>query len=133
MKHVLLVDDDVLVLKATRRLLDMLGFEVTATTNGHNALQLLEDRPHGFDLVMTDMEMPGINGIQLASRILRAQPGLPVIVGSGLIDDNAYAALETLGVRHLRKPYDATGLAQILAAAQADGVGRLDADRTPDG
>jgi len=82
-RKILLVDDETAVLDVTTRMLEMLGYKVTATSSSVNALDLFRTDPDQFDLVITDMTMPNMTGDELASKIMKIRPGMPVILYSG--------------------------------------------------
>jgi len=100
--RVLLVDDDAAVLEATAALVAELGFEVSPASSGEAALAMLAaDR---FDLLMTDVAMPGMNGVELARAAREAAPGLPVLFASGYADVQTFGA--ELGCEILlKKPF----------------------------
>ncbi|WP_309642996.1 PAS domain-containing protein [Phenylobacterium sp.] len=107
----LLVDDEALVRMSTADMLMDLGFEVIEAGSAEAALRLVAEgvRP---DLLVTDHLMPGMNGADLARRMLAFHPGLPVLIVSG------YAEADGLPVDlpRLTKPFRTTELAASLAA-----------------
>jgi CheY-like chemotaxis protein len=110
---VLLVDDDTLVSMNTAYMLMDLGHSVLEAPSGARALQLLETDAQ-FDVVITDYAMPGMTGLDLATKIKQIRPKMPVIIATG------YAELPpraTLGFPRLSKPYTQQQLAEALDAA----------------
>ena len=81
MARILVIDDEQYIRTALREVLEREGFEVSAAADGKKGLELLEDE--GADLVITDIIMPGIDGVATLERIKKAHPDLPVIVISG--------------------------------------------------
>jgi DNA-binding NtrC family response regulator len=81
MARILVIDDEQYIRTALREVLEREGFEVSAAADGRKGLELLEDE--GADLVITDIIMPGIDGVATLERIKTAHPDLPVIVISG--------------------------------------------------
>lgn len=81
-RHLLLVEDDPLVRRATTRVLEHAGFDVTAVTNGQQALALLE-QPHDFVCVVSDVVMPILEGDALSAKLAVSQPDLPIVLMSG--------------------------------------------------
>ncbi len=75
---ILVVDDDLFILQAIKRMLRTLGRDILAVTSSPQALEILEARP--VSLLITDYMMPGIDGIQLLSRVREKWPGLPSIL-----------------------------------------------------
>jgi CheY-like chemotaxis protein len=111
--RVLLVDDDVLVSMSTADMLMDLGHSVSEATSGTDALQLLEsDRQ--FDVVVTDYAMPGMSGLDLATKIRTIRPGLPIVLATGYAELPVHTTLE---FPRLEKPYTQQGLAKALAIA----------------
>jgi CheY-like chemotaxis protein len=107
---VLLVDDDPLVLANASALLEDLGHRVTAVSGGQEAVDLLVAGRSGFDVVVSDYAMPGMNGVELAQRIAAAYPGLAFVLASGFADIPALPA----GMTRLPKPYSQEDLRQLL-------------------
>ena len=83
-EHILLVDDDSSVLKVTKLMLESLGYNVKAYNSSEDALNMYISDPSSVDLVLTDMTMPGMNGIELAEKILKADKDQKIILISGL-------------------------------------------------
>jgi PAS domain S-box-containing protein len=111
--RILLVDDDPLVSMNTSNMLADLGHSVSEAPSGAQALQLLETDLR-FDVVVTDYAMPGMNGLDLATKIKEIKPKLPIILASG------YAELPphiTPDFARLGKPYSQEALAEALKAA----------------
>jgi two-component system cell cycle sensor histidine kinase/response regulator CckA len=86
---VLLVEDEPDVLRMTTRVLRDGGYEVLEAGNGRVALDLLESYQGRLDLLVTDVAMPQIDGIELAARLRRQHPHLPVVFTSGHLGDEA--------------------------------------------
>gem|GEM_PF-769154 len=82
-EHILVVDDEELIVDLERGLLEGLGYRVTSFTKSEQALQAFQDTPKAFDLVITDMTMPKITGIQLAEELMAIRPDIPVILCTG--------------------------------------------------
>jgi hypothetical protein len=111
--NVLVVDDDSLVLTSTCLLLEDLGHKVSFADSGAQALQLLESEQH-FDLIITDMAMPHMNGAQLAQAIRILMPTLPIVLATGYAERiDGFAA----GLPRLSKPFTQNNLVEVIAAA----------------
>ena len=81
MTRILVIDDEQYIRAALREVLEREGFEVSVAESGKQGLEILEH--DGADLVITDIIMPGIDGVATLERIKATHPGLPVIVISG--------------------------------------------------
>ena len=106
-QHILYVDDDESQVFLIKRMLERWGYRVSAYLEQREALDaLLADAP-SFDLVVTDFNMPGLSGLEVARAIRDARPDLPVILVSGYITDELRAQAEAVGVRELiAKPHE---------------------------
>ena len=107
----LVVDDDPIVLAGTAAMLEDLGHVATEAESAESALRALVSDAN-FDLVITDHAMPGMSGTELAARIRRSWPGLPVAIATG------YAELPgdgDPGLPRLSKPYRQQELAALVA------------------
>lgn len=108
---ILLVDDDPLVLISTRAMLEDLGHHVVPVAGGQAALAFLT-QGESFDLVITDMAMPDMTGVELANKIEPLFPKLPIILSSGFAEISQ--DLKTTLTR-LPKPFDQSTLAKVIA------------------
>jgi CheY-like chemotaxis protein len=119
MPNVMVVDDDLLVLDVMVHLLENLGHKVWRAGNATEALALLGGPGH-FDLVLLDVVMPVISGLELAKLIRARFPSIPMIAMSGYIGDDStsvVSALHGAGVREiLRKPIDRPALNNAVSA-----------------
>jgi len=80
-KHILVVDDEKAIRDVLSKFLSVLGFQVTIASNGNDGLHLF--LKNSFDLVVTDLQMPGIDGLTLASHIKDTSPKTPVVLLTG--------------------------------------------------
>ena len=113
--RILFVEDDEDQLDTTPRLLQTMGFSVEGEGDPANAAALVADDPHRFDLVITDYDMPGMSGIQLARRLAEVAPDLPVILVSGR-EDAVVAASHLPNIRRVViKPYDKDDLSNAMS------------------
>ncbi len=110
-RHVLVVDDDPLVAAGTAMMLEDLGHSAHVATSAEEALALLERDvvPH---LVLTDYAMPGMTGLELADRLRRERPELPVVLATGYAELAAGAAP---WLPRLAKPYRQEELAALVS------------------
>jgi PAS domain S-box-containing protein len=84
---VLLVEDEEVLRTLSRRLLEMAGYTVLTAGSGDEALSLIARHHGSVHLVLTDVVMPGISGLELAARLATSHPGLKVLYTSGYTDD----------------------------------------------
>ncbi|HKO90112.1 MAG TPA: ATP-binding protein [Polyangiaceae bacterium] len=112
--HLLVVDDEVLVLEVTTRLLRRLGYTVSAASRPSDALELLTREGGKVSLLLTDVVMADMNGADLAAAARRMQPDLPVVFMSGY-DPGLVAQFETHDVLH--KPFSREQLGRAIKAA----------------
>jgi PAS domain S-box-containing protein len=82
-ERVLLVDDDLAVLRIVELMLQHLGYQVSTFSDSHEALVAFLSNPDGFDLIITDQTMPYLTGIELAKKIEPVRTNLPVILITG--------------------------------------------------
>ncbi len=82
-EHILLVDDEMEIVRMVRRMLQKLGYRVSAYSNSAEALEIFCERPHDFDLVITDLTMPLMTGDRLAEEMIAIRSDIPVIICTG--------------------------------------------------
>jgi CheY-like chemotaxis protein/anti-sigma regulatory factor (Ser/Thr protein kinase) len=82
-EHILLVDDEEILVDMGKLMLERLGYRVTTHTSSLEALNAFSNQPEAFDLVITDQTMPGMTGIDLARRMLQIRPEISIIVSTG--------------------------------------------------
>jgi two-component system cell cycle sensor histidine kinase/response regulator CckA len=112
--HVLVVEDDPLVRAVVVRELVAQGFRVTEAADGATALERATHTSQRFDIVITDLAMPRMDGRELAKRLAQVQPGLPVLFMSGHAEEAATRQLEESGQAYLPKPFTAEELVQRI-------------------
>lgn len=119
MRHILLVDDDERIRRMVRQALESRGFSVVEACNGREALGLWEARAP--DLVLTDINMPEMDGIELLLAVLKRSEGVPVVAmsGGGLIPQELLLGNAKLlgAVEVLAKPFTLPELIDALLVA----------------
>jgi len=116
-QHVLCVDDDPAMVVMVDGLLRRAGYKVTTFEQPAAALARVQADPGAFDIVVTDYNMPEMNGMELATAIKRAAPALPVIITSGFISDEMRQQAGDLRVAALlQKEYTLERLAGMVSA-----------------
>ncbi|HFB68290.1 MAG TPA: response regulator, partial [Calditrichae bacterium] len=103
MKRILLAEDDRNLSRSIDILLTLEGYQVISVYNGEEALnKLLKQK---YDMLITDIVMPNMNGIELVKKIRLVNPQIPILIVSGRLNDALIAELERLNVtRILAKP-----------------------------
>jgi CheY-like chemotaxis protein len=113
---ILVVDDSPQISKALSDLLGASGYVVRAAPSGERALQILESAT--FDLIITDLKMTGMTGIDLAKKVQERLPGLPVIILTGFGDMDSVISALRLGVAdYLKKPFS---IDEVLAVVERE-------------
>jgi two-component system, cell cycle sensor histidine kinase and response regulator CckA len=100
-RHILYLDDDESLVFLVTRLLERRGYRISGYTDQREALAAIRADPGSFDLVVTDFNMPGMSGLDVAREVRTIGSGLPVAIASGFIDELLYAQAEGVGVREL--------------------------------
>ena len=114
-ERILLVDDEEDLLDMMQRRLERLGYRVIAKTSSLEALKVFEEDPHRFDLVITDQTMPQMTGAELAKRLMRIRPDIPIILCTGFSEVITPEDAKTIGIRaFLMKPITAREIAETV-------------------
>ncbi len=116
--RVLVVEDNDDVGIFSTELLEDLGYEVRRVADANAALAILANDEFAVDLVFSDVIMPGMNGVELASIVRERYPGLPVVLTSGysnVLAENAHRGFELI-----QKPYSVEQLSRILRKAMVE-------------
>jgi PAS domain S-box-containing protein len=117
-ERILFVDDEEILVKLWCDILEDLGYAVTATTNSSEALELFRRQPDQFDLVITDMTMPGMTGIDLSRVMLELRPDIPVILCTGFNELVTEENAKAIGIREFAmKPLNRKRIATIIRKA----------------
>ncbi len=82
-EHILIVDDEIMLLDVAKTRLNLLGYRVTTEVNSQEALKRFKHSPQIYDLVITDMAMPGMSGDAMAMEMLSVRPDIPLIICTG--------------------------------------------------
>jgi CheY-like chemotaxis protein len=116
--RVLIVDDEPEIRAVARLILEMDGYEVIDVGRVDDALQVLAADP-ALDVIFSDISMPGLNGIDLASIVLRERPDLPLVFMTAVDRDSVLHQALRSRSRFVHKPF--TG--EDLCSAAVDAVG----------
>jgi PAS domain S-box-containing protein len=113
--RVLVVDDLDLIRAFTEDFLQRAGFEVLLAGDGAEALALLEQESKPVDLVLTDFNMPGMDGLELIEKCAARWPAMKFVMASGFLEDEQRNRLEKLKARLLNKPYHMSVATDLIA------------------
>jgi PAS domain S-box-containing protein len=120
-ERILFVDDEKVLMDFGKELLEQLGYEVTARTSSIEALETFRAQPNRFDLVITDMTMPNITGVELAKKLMNIRSDIPIILCTGFSETVTQEKAEAVGIREfLLKPLSARDLAETVRKALGD-------------
>jgi len=115
-KHVLFIDDDEAIVFLMKRLLERQGYKVSAYTDPHAAIEAARATPERFDLAVTDYNMPGVSGLEVARELRKIRADLPVALASGYITDELRVQAPAVGVSELiYKPNTVDDLCEAIA------------------
>ncbi len=113
--RILFVDDEAFLVGLGQKMLERLGYRVTATTDSAEALEFFKETPDDFDLILTDHTMPRMTGVQLAEEVRKLREDIPIILLSGFNDPLTSKHVQTLQhCWYLLKPLSYRKLSEML-------------------
>jgi CheY-like chemotaxis protein len=114
-ERILFVDDELTLVNLGVEGLGTFGYQVVGKVSSSEAWEMFERRPDLFDLVVTDMTMPGLTGVDLARNVTALRPDIPVILCTGHSDLIKGQRPEDLGVGEIvKKPYQMSDIARVI-------------------
>ena len=114
-ERVMFVDDEDAMTDMSTRLLVRMGYQVTSFTRPEEAIAVFMEGPHHFDVVVTDLNMPRLSGLDVARTVHATQPSMPIILVSGFLSGENIPPPEDSGIREtLSKPFTARQLSAAL-------------------
>ncbi|GMW02356.1 MAG: hypothetical protein AMXMBFR84_34920 [Candidatus Hydrogenedentota bacterium] len=117
-EHVLFVDDEESLMILGKKVLERMGYRVTAVNSGAEALEKFSFEPKAFDIIVTDQAMPGLQGLSLAEKAKAIRPDVPVIITTGYSDQTTEQKAANIGVYMvLMKPLISNDLASAIRSA----------------
>jgi len=120
-ERILLVDDEEPIVRIEKAMLEGLGYQVEAKTNSIEAIDEFSRNPNAYDLIITDMTMPGMAGDQLAKTVQAITPRQPIIICTGFSERLGTNMAKTLGIKGaLMKPVTKSELAHTVRAVLDD-------------
>jgi signal transduction histidine kinase/ActR/RegA family two-component response regulator len=125
-EHILIIDDEELLVEWGQAALERLGYSVTALTDSMEALKLFSVDPSRFDLVITDQTMPNLTGLHLARKLMAIRTNIPIILCTGHSDSVSPEKAKDAGIKDfLMKPLGKQQLAEairkVLNTARSEG------------
>jgi len=104
MTEILIVDDDGVILELTKRIMESAGYVAHCAASGEEALEKIRERT--FSLMITDLNMPGVDGLELSRKGLELAPQMPIIMNTGAISPKVtHQALEIGIAKVVAKPF----------------------------
>ena len=104
-ERILLVDDEESIVSMETQMLERLGYHVTARTSSIEALEAFRAAPDKFDLVITDMTMPNMTGVQLSQKLMEIRSNIPIIICTGFSEQISEDKVKAIGIRrYVMKP-----------------------------
>ena len=114
-ERILVVDDEISIVKLESQMLTRLGYKVTISIGSHEALNSFKKSPDAFDLILTDMSMPNMTGDQLAYEIRQIRPEIPIIICTGFSERINKENAQEIGVNgFLMKPIVKSEMAKMV-------------------
>ena len=114
-EKILFVDDEDSIVRLGNQILESLGYSVTIQADSIGALELFRSKPNGFDLVITDMTMPDMNGDELATELLKIREDIPIILCTGYSRKISVERAAEIGIKaFLNKPIIKADLAKTV-------------------
>jgi PAS domain S-box-containing protein len=114
-ERILFVDDETMLVDLAKATLQSLGYRVRAENSSRQALAAFRTTPEAFDLLITDMTMPGLTGADLAREILALRPEMPIILCTGFSEQINAGQAKRMGIRgFIMKPYVTSQLAETI-------------------
>jgi PAS domain S-box-containing protein len=117
-EKILFIDDEDFLVDLAKRMLEKLGYQVVVKQSPMEALEMFKDQPDEFDLVISDMTMPGLTGVELAKQIIAIRSDIPFILCSGYNEHVSAEKIKGFGIKEfLMKPLEIKVLAKTIRRA----------------
>jgi PAS domain S-box-containing protein len=115
-ERILYLDDEESLVVLAKRLLERMGYQVTGFNDSAQALAAFKTAPGDFDLVLTDLSMPGMSGMEVSRRMLEIRPDIPVLLASGYVRNEDVEQARSIGIREvIWKPQTIGEMGDLLA------------------
>ena len=115
-ERILYVDDEESLVILAKRMLERMGYQVSGFKDATEAIAAFAGAPQDFDLVLTDLSMPGISGMEVARRVLQIRPDIPVLLATGYVRSEDVEQARAIGIREvIWKPQTIGEMGDLLA------------------
>ncbi len=115
-ERILYLDDEESLVILAKRMLERMGYAVTGFNDSGKALEAFETAPQDFDLVLTDLSMPGMSGMEVSRRVLQIRPDIPVLLATGYVRTEDVEQARVIGIREvIWKPQTIGEMGDLLA------------------
>jgi len=122
-EHILIVDDETMLLEMMQKMLQQLGYTVTALSDSPQALRCFLSTPSSYDLVITDLNMPNMTGLELAKAITAERPNTPILLCTGYNERISEEKIKICGIHALMmKPVGMKEMADTIRRALCPSV-----------
>jgi CheY-like chemotaxis protein len=125
-RRVLYVDDDETVLNMTKIVLEHLGYDVVVSISAVEAINIFQSQENEFDLVITDLKMPGINGMELSQKLLNKNPNIPILICTGSCELIIEKEANRMGIKGIiSKPFSIKTAAKLIDKIVSENRGEI--------
>jgi CheY-like chemotaxis protein len=115
-ERILYLDDEESLVILAKRMLERMGYEVTGFNDSTQALAAFRAAPQDFDLVLTDLSMPGMSGMEVSRQMLQIRPDIPVLLATGYVRTEDVQQARAIGIREvIWKPQTIGEMGDLLA------------------
>ena len=115
-ERILYLDDEESLVMLAKRMLERMGYHVTGFNDSAKALAAFETAPQDYDLVLTDLSMPGMSGMEVSRRVLQIRPDIPVLLATGYVRNEDVQQARVIGIREvIWKPQTISEMGDLLA------------------
>ena len=124
-ESIMIVDDEEPIRESCKEFIENYGYHVQTFSNGIEAFETFQTNPAKFDLIVTDMTMPGLTGDKLASKILKIQPDIPIVLCTGFNENITQKKAIALGINQfIQKPLLSQDLLGLIRRILDDKSGK---------
>jgi CheY-like chemotaxis protein len=117
-ERILFIDDESFLIDLVKRMLEKLGYRAVVNQSPVEALELFKEQPEKFDLVISDMTMPGMTGVELAEQMIAIRSDIPFILCTGYNEHVSEEKIKSFGIKaFLMKPLEIKVLAKTIRKA----------------